>query len=146
MIVIFCFSAQPAEQSSETSSGFSKILAEIFFSDFDSLSSSRQTEILNSCQFIVRKTAHFSIYCLLGILSTTACKVSKLKTYRLKAAIICLLYAISDEIHQYFVKGRSCEFRDVLIDFSGAITGILLITAVFIIVRKIKNRKEIKND
>ena len=35
----------------------------------------------------------------------------------------CILYAASDEIHQLFVPGRGAQFRDVMIDFSGAILG-----------------------
>ena len=42
-----------------------------------------------------------------------------------------ILYAISDEIHQYFVPGRSAEIRDVLIDVLGANIGILLINKIF---------------
>ena len=33
---------------------------------------------------------------------------------------ICFLYAVSDEIHQYFVPGRACRLFDVLIDTSGS--------------------------
>ena len=37
------------------------------------------------------------------------------------------LYAVSDEIHQIFVPGRSGEPRDVLIDTSGVLIGICLV-------------------
>ena len=36
-------------------------------------------------------------------------------------------YAVTDEIHQLFSPGRSCEFRDMCIDCAGVLTGILLI-------------------
>lgn len=35
-------------------------------------------------------------------------------------------YAITDEIHQCYILGRSGEIRDVLIDSAGVLTGILL--------------------
>ena len=35
-------------------------------------------------------------------------------------------YAVTDEIHQYFVPGRSCELRDMLIDACGVAAGVLL--------------------
>ena len=35
---------------------------------------------------------------------------------------VALLYAFSDEIHQYFVLGRNCSIRDVLIDSIGVIS------------------------
>jgi VanZ family protein len=40
--------------------------------------------------------------------------------------LICVLYAISDEIHQSFVPGRGPSIIDVFIDSTGAITGIIL--------------------
>lgn len=38
------------------------------------------------------------------------------------------IYAISDEVHQLFVEGRSCELRDMLIDSAGVIAGVLLMS------------------
>ena len=40
--------------------------------------------------------------------------------------LISMLYACTDEFHQHFVPGRSCEVRDVLIDTAGALIGILV--------------------
>ena len=40
--------------------------------------------------------------------------------------IFVLIYAISDEVHQYFVPGRAMALRDVLIDFSGGFTACLV--------------------
>ena len=46
----------------------------------------------------------------------------------LAAAVgICLLYAISDEVHQTFVDGRIGTWRDVLIDTAGALTAAVAI-------------------
>ena len=36
-----------------------------------------------------------------------------------------MLYSISDEIHQIFVPGRSCELLDVFIDTCGSLIGII---------------------
>ena len=44
------------------------------------------------------------------------------------------LYAVTDEVHQYFVPGRSCELRDVLVDTSGALTGILAAFALLSVI------------
>ena len=40
--------------------------------------------------------------------------------------IICLLYAISDEVHQTLIPGRSGEVSDVILDTIGASIGILI--------------------
>ena len=140
MVLIFVFSSQKAEASSETSGGFAELLARILHSDFDNLSEYVKIDILNDCQFIVRKTAHFSVYGMLGILSFISCKASYFKLYWLISATICLLYAVSDEIHQYFVEGRSCEIRDVAIDFSGSLTGIIGIFILSFVFKKIKGK------
>ncbi len=140
MTLIFSFSAQEAQESLQTSGGFSEFLAKLLYSDFNSFSAQKQTEILSDCQFIVRKAAHFSVYGMLGILTLTASKINKIKFYPIISSAICLLYAISDEIHQNFVEGRSCELRDVLIDFSGAVTGIAGMLIIFAIFNKIRKR------
>ena len=49
------------------------------------------------------------------------------------------LYACSDEFHQLFIYGRSGEFRDVMIDSTGGIIGLLLI--IFIVKYKQINKK-----
>ncbi len=38
-----------------------------------------------------------------------------------------VLYALSDEIHQYFVPGRTCDPRDFLVDSIGLLVGMLIL-------------------
>ena len=40
--------------------------------------------------------------------------------------VIGTIYAVSDEVHQLFVEGRSCEVRDMLLDSAGVAAGVLL--------------------
>jgi len=40
------------------------------------------------------------------------------------------LYALTDEVHQSFVPGRSCEIRDILIDSCGVAAGVLIMAAL----------------
>ena len=128
MILIFTFSSQNAQVSSETSGSVVQKLCEVFYPDFKAVPAEEQTDIISSFQFIARKSAHFSIYTVLGILSALTFISYKGIRFYLRFAIsaaVCLLYAVSDEIHQYFVPGRSCELRDVCIDFSGAVIGVI---------------------
>ena len=47
------------------------------------------------------------------------------------------VYAVSDEIHQYFVPGRACMLRDMLLDTCGSLAGIVAaLAAVKIFSRK----------
>ena len=61
------------------------------------------------------------------------------------AFLICVLYAISDEIHQLFVPGRAGQVRDVLIDSSGSFLGIFLVMLFVRFLRKIRNKNKINN-
>ena len=82
---------------------------------------------------LLRKAAHFSEFALLGFLtaglllwvSHRFLPMKPLATWLIPAAFT-LLYAASDEIHQIFTN-RGPRVTDVLIDFAGALFGILLI-------------------
>ncbi|MCX7911254.1 MAG: VanZ family protein, partial [Endomicrobia bacterium] len=73
--------------------------------------------------FVLRKIAHITEYFVLVILFLRAFKISldnkdNKKIYFL-SIIFSILYAISDEIHQYFVPGRHFALTDILIDSIG---------------------------
>lgn len=44
----------------------------------------------------------------------------------LLALATCIVYAVSDEIHQLFVPGRGAQVKDVMIDSTGAFAGIII--------------------
>ena len=53
------------------------------------------------------------------------------------------LYGIIDEIHQYFVPGRSCSFADWIADTIGAAAGYLAFTITLALIVKItRHHKE----
>ncbi|MBM6683406.1 VanZ family protein [Collinsella intestinalis] len=78
--------------------------------------------------FLVRKTAHFSEYCLLGIVATRALDRRYTgERWRLAAlAILLVLVPSIDETIQLSVAGRSGQVTDVLLDCCGAATGVVL--------------------
>lgn len=122
MSVIFGFSNQKAEDSSKLSNGVIVKIARIFV-DKD-LSIEKQEELLEKYTGLVRKTAHFGIYLILGVLVINFLIEFNIKHIIILSLMVCMLYSASDEIHQLFVPGRSGEVRDVLIDSSGALGGI----------------------
>lgn len=72
---------------------------------------------------IVRKLAHFTEYFILGLLV-----LNMLRFINKKIAfgiILCVIYAMSDELHQLFTPDRAGRLYDVLIDSSGSIIAIL---------------------
>ena len=142
MLVIFFFSAQPSDDSRNTSNIFTTIAQKILYPNFEDLSSDKQLVIMEALSFWVRKAAHFTAYFILGALSFFNVIFSKKLSFNLRAILafgLCVLYAASDEIHQYFVPGRSCEFRDVCIDSSGALLSILIAFLIFRFSKKLYN-------
>ena len=77
-------------------------------------------------------TAHFSIYAALGlsVISLTFTYDIKNKKRILITLISGVLYAISDEIHQTFIPGRSGQVTDVMIDSAGIILSILIFMGI----------------
>lgn len=123
MGLIFYLSHQAGSESSELSAGIVGFIVKLIrtilpFISFD----------LELLHFFVRKFAHFFAYFLLGLLLIYAVHIERLPTRRsiLFSFVFTVAYAISDEVHQLFVPGRSGELRDVLIDSFGSAVGMVV--------------------
>ena len=141
MATIYGFSSQVAEESKKTSSKvITKIVETIDVKK--ELTHTQKEKIAEDLTFVVRKGAHFSIYALLGALIFLLASEYdfSMKKCVITAITASFVYACSDEFHQMFVKGRSGELRDVLIDTLGAIAGCLFIMIVKKICRKLRRR------
>jgi VanZ family protein len=77
---------------------------------------------LGTWDLVLRKLAHLSEYAVLGALLQRALARPGL------AILIGSLYAVSDEIHQHFVRGRHAAWYDVVIDTIGITVGVVLWT------------------
>lgn len=146
MVFVFMLSQQSAAASSETSGNVIEKIAELVNRDFNTLAPSEKHDIIASWQSVVRQAAHFSEYAVLGFLVVNA-----LRTYNLKKALrcllpplVCFLYAVSDEVHQIFVPGRSCELQDIITDTLGGIVGTAVFLFAWRIVRRIKYKRTAK--
>ncbi len=137
---IFCFSAQDATVSNDTSNGFVKMIFNMFPS-FRALSLSAQTELIESIMFTARKCAHFCIYAFFGFwLLFLVREYRKDKAVPIASATACF-YAVTDEIHQRFVPGRSGQFKDVCIDTAGAVTGALIALLLIFFWQKLRKKR-----
>lgn len=117
MIIIYLLSNQKGSDSSNLSNGLLYSIFKIF---------SLPDSLINDCLlFFIRKLAHFTEYFILGILVITLLKEFKIQHIFIVSALICLLYALTDEIHQLFIDNRAGSIIDVIIDFSGATVGLL---------------------
>ena len=90
--------------------------------------------------FLLKKTAHITEYAILYFLTFKA--VNQTKTIRREhetirqlpkkinyiiPLIFVVLYAISDETHQYFVPGRHARWYDVCFDTLGGLISLYII-------------------
>jgi|SRR5690625_4615422 len=130
MGVIFYLSHQPATASSTLSSG----ITEIIIRTLKTIAPFMDLE-LHAFHHFIRKGAHFFAYFMLGFLVIHALEMRHVKGMALALAI-SVLYAISDEVHQLFIPGRSGEVRDVLIDSAGAVVGIISYRIIWKVMRK----------
>ncbi len=138
--LIFYMSAQNAGSSNAMSGGLLQRITALFPA-FRRMAAEGQAQLLSLLHTLLRKAAHWSLYFVLGTLSALLLLCYPL-SFRVRAPLVfggSLLYALSDELHQYFVPGRSCELRDVLIDFCGAVIGTAL---TFLIASLLKKRRK----
>lgn len=129
MMVIFWFSAAPAPESSEMSYTVGIQIGKIAVADFDAWTTEKQNAFAEKIEYPIRKMAHATEYAILGMLvsgTAYAYGVCGKKVVRY-AWILATIYAATDEFHQLFVPGRSGQFRDVLLDSTGAAVGILIL-------------------
>lgn len=141
MGIIFSFSSENSDKSSNTSGRTIRAVVKIF----TKLPQERENELVEQLQHITRKIAHFTIYTIGGILLINLIKLYTQNKPWAYAWGIGTLYAITDEIHQYFVPGRSCQITDVLLDSCGVITGILLVIILLKVTKRFTNNTKNSN-
>ena len=89
---------------------------------------------MNRVNGVIRKVAHFSLYLCVGLVTMSLMIVimkGKMRFRWLISLAIGIIYAVSDEIHQMFVDGRSAMITDVMIDSCGVIVGILVSIGIY---------------
>ncbi|MBR5783484.1 MAG: VanZ family protein [Clostridia bacterium] len=115
--MIFWHSAQDAAVSSDMSGGLLEWLG------------------LPISERFLRKTAHFMLFAVLGVLLSGTLCAGKLPIGWI--LLLALAAACADETIQSFPQGRSSEVRDVWLDFSGSVTGLGAFAAVrWLFIRK----------
>lgn len=136
MLMIFLFSSQTSVASNKNSRAIVGILLKISGQE----AADNNYKELEKFNLMFRKCSHFGAYLILAILILFM--INKLHTNGYLPIFIsfaiCAVFAVSDEIHQRFVPGRTSAIADVLIDCTGAILGIALYT----VVRILKGKKQ----
>ena len=107
--------------------GIERYAAGVSFRYGDLTVSIRELGLGGFAEFVLRKLAHLAEYAVLGtLLLLLLYAVFRRGRWLTPTAIaIVFLFAVTDEIHQSFVEGRTPLPEDVLIDTLGACFGAL---------------------
>jgi VanZ family protein len=133
MYMIFSFSAQDAETSSEVSYQVSYQIVKTADQILDAdLQEWEMQSLATRFNGVTRKIAHMTEYFALAIAVSFPLYVYGMHGFllMLSAGLICVAFACGDEYHQSFVSGRGPSVRDVLIDSFGVFWGIVLVRII----------------
>ncbi|MCH5167756.1 MAG: VanZ family protein [Erysipelotrichales bacterium] len=131
MSLIFSFSNKNGEESGSMSA---KLIRGVVLVFTDIKDEERIENIIDKYSFVVRKSAHFFEYFVLGILVINVLiSFGKYKHLFIYASLFCIFYAITDECHQLFIDNRSGQISDVLLDSSAGIISSFLLSKLYVI-------------
>lgn len=141
MAVISWFSNQPLKESTEQTYAF---LVKMNLAEQRDLVLSASEEI-RSLKHLTRKAAHFGLYfCLGGLVGLVVYGIFRLKG-KLWFAVSWAtgsMWGVIDEIHQYFVPGRSMQFSDMVLDSSGVLLAVISLAILLGLYERLKLWKE----
>lgn len=134
--MVFTFSGQQGTESGNTSRKFTITFIQILTGKKLAL----DNPFIEGIQLLIRKLAHYTVYAIGGFLIMNYMfTINKKCKYQILYSIyLGGFYAITDEIHQLFVPGRSGRILDVLIDTAGVITGIFIYLGLRKLIKLIK--------
>ena len=138
--VIFNFSAQDGEISGSLSKKVTEIIVNIV-SKIKTIDLATKVRYIEKLHPIVRKLAHFGVYTVVGFsVMGFMCTFDMKNIFKLLISFaVGVTYAVTDEVHQYFIPGRNASIIDVGIDSLGVLTGIFILITLIVFVEAIVN-------
>ena len=99
-------------------------------------------------EYLIRKTAHFTEFFMLGtfLFGTMKVWLDKDILLLIYPAAAGLLVAVSDEFIQMFSFGRSAELNDAMLDLAGALTAVVLLYLLLLLIRDIRKSRSDPED
>lgn len=130
-LLIFFFSNENGEVSAGRSQSITNNTITAYEKVFDKEVKNRK-KVHDNLEVVIRKTTHFGLYFILGVLTFLCLKEYNLDLRKqiIYSVIFCFLYAVSDEVHQIFTSDRGPRALDVLIDTLGSTTSITIISLI----------------
>lgn len=118
-IIIFFFSSQTGTSSKENSDVIVNKITKIL-----SISEQKKDQV----SYIVRKSGHFFEYFILALLVANMfnCFNININKILIFTIFVSMIYASTDEIHQYFISNRTASIKDVILDTSASTIGTLI--------------------
>lgn len=138
--VITWFSSQPLKQSTEQTYAF---LVKMNLADHQDLVRS-STEEIKTLKHLTRKAAHFGLYFGLGtLMGLVFYGVMKLRGQQwfVWSWAWGSLWGVIDEIHQFFVPGRSMQWQDMLLDSTGVLMAVCALAVALKLYERLKASK-----
>ena len=128
MSVVFGFSNEGGTESSNTSRKVTVAVVQTI----SNKTIEENEPVIDKIEKVIRKLAHYTIYTVGGffIMNYAYTTNTKIKKKIIGSIAFGAGYAVTDELHQFFVSGRSARVFDVGIDTLGIITGILIYLAI----------------
>ena len=143
MTLIFSFSCEDGDKSANTSTDVVTEIVEIIS---PTTPAEKAEQIVQENQTTIRKLAHFALYMGLGFfacgLSVSAFDISTKSKFLLTFSF-CIFYAATDELHQFFVVGRSGSAVDVALDSFGALVTIIAVLSAEKLYLKMQSKKSL---
>mgnify|MGYP000075544338 CR=1 FL=1 len=130
MYMIFSFSGQTGTESGSLSHEISYQIVSVADKILNKNLTENEKQIYTDrIEHPVRKLAHMTEYCILALCVSFPLYVYGVRGFLLflLAGLFCVGFACTDEFHQSFVAGRGPSKKDVLIDSTGALIGILAV-------------------
>jgi len=140
-------SSKTAGASTKSSNSVTRSIAPVVIDGYEELSKKEQKEKVIEFDPKIRTAAHMLEYVPLGVLifllMTSVFNINpkskKNTSLAILSFLLALIFALTDEVHQIFVDGRSFEFKDICMDMSGMVLGFVLVAIPFAVYKKYKN-------
>lgn len=131
LFLIFYLSNQPGDISGGESSNIIYHSFEFIYNIFH-IPTTHLNDVVEILHNPIREFMHFLEYLVLGLLVMNVLKQNKISENVILISIMfCFIYAITDEIHQIFIPGRTFEYLDISLDTLGSILGSILGYQIF---------------
>lgn len=140
---IFYMSSRPAELSRQDSAW---VMEKLNIAESTEAATDTNNAKMMSLQMYIRKKAHVVLYAGLAVLIFLSLYgyIGKSDKTALASLILTTLYGATDEIHQIFTH-RGAQFRDVLVDATGAVWGLMWVVTLFILIENTPKLKAFIN-